>query len=113
MQTQVSREVLRLLEGRGIKWEWCCSAVERPVENYSERQEDGCTRFWAEVPGCDRYVRVVVWPNGVFRTAHFDRGFRKRVTELRKRPTKGDPRIVGVDASSRKPKQVLHSTRWA
>jgi hypothetical protein len=96
MQTHASQEVLRLLEVRGLKWEWCCSAVQHPVLGYSERQQDGCSRFWAQIPGCDRYVRVVVWPNGVFRTAHFDRNFRKRLT-------KGDPRIVGIDASSRKP----------
>ena len=88
-----NQEVLSRLEARGIQWDWCCTAVQQPVFGYSEKQLSGCVRFWAQVPGVNRYIRVVLKPDGEFLTAHFDRKFRKRVT-------KRDPLIIGISATS-------------
>jgi hypothetical protein len=85
---QANPTILEMLEARGLKFEWCCSAVRDPVFGYREVQDDNCVRVWTQIPDCDRYIRVVVFPNGAFRTARFDRNFRKRVHrgEIRQHP---------------------------
>jgi len=94
--------VLCRLAERGLLWAWCRNAMREPVFGYHEHQQDGCSRCWAHIPESDRYVRVVLWPDGSFRTAHLDRAFRKRV--LRR-----DPLIVGVDASLRDAGKDTHN----
>jgi hypothetical protein len=93
--------VLSGLAERGLLWAWCRNAIQQPVFGYSEQQLDGCSRYWAHIPHLDRYVRVVLWPDGRFRTAHLDRAFRKRV--LRR-----DPQIVGIDANLRDARKDTH-----
>jgi len=76
---QADPSFLALLRARGLQLEWCCSAVQAPVFGYRETQEDDSVRVWTRVPGCERYVRVVIFPDGRFRAARYDRDFRKRV----------------------------------
>lgn len=94
--------VLCRLAERGLLWAWCRNAIQEPIFGYSEHQQDGCRRCWARIPEIDRYVRVVLWPDGKFRTAHLDRAFRKRV--LRR-----DPKIVGTHASLRDAGKDTHN----
>ncbi len=56
----------------------CERVVADPLER--EDQERGRTAFWAYVREEDKYLKVVVEPDGEeIVTAHFDRGFERRV----------------------------------
>jgi len=95
-QATPDQSLLSKLAARGLLWEWCCNAISHPIFGYTETQErEGRCPMrlcWAEVPGTNRFVRVVLWPNGAVRTAHLDRGFRKRVK-------RHDPTIFVANAS--------------
>lgn len=61
-----------------ITIEMCERTVAEPVA--SERSVKGRVAYWGYVEGEDRYLKVVVEPDGEeVVTAHFDRGFGRRV----------------------------------
>ena len=64
---------------QGITLGLCECVVSEPVER-DRQPEDGRTVYWGYVPEVDRYLRVVVEPDGEeIVTAHFDRGFKRKV----------------------------------
>ena len=54
--------------------EWIRHVVSNPVRE--QTQADGRIRRWAPIPEMDRYLRVVLLPDGeTIRNAFFDRRF--------------------------------------
>ena len=58
-----------------LKTEWIEAALRNPIRK--EMQENGRTRYWAFIEEADKYLRVVVEPDGeTVHNAFFDRRFR-------------------------------------
>lgn len=61
-----------------ITLEMCERVKEGPVR--AHEQDDGRTVYWGYVPEVERYLRVVLLPDGeTIWTAHLDRNFRKKM----------------------------------
>ncbi len=61
----------------------CERVVSEPMER--EAQDTGRTAYWGHVPEKGRYLKVVLEPGGEeIVTAHWDRGFRRRVERRQK-----------------------------
>ena len=62
-----------------IRLEWIERTVQTPIR--SERQTDGRIRLWAYIPEEDKYLRVIVLPDGeTVHNAFLDRSFREDKT---------------------------------
>lgn len=60
----------------GIKDEWIRLAVKRPV--HSTIQSDGRIRSWVWIAEVEKYLRVILLPDGeTIHNAFFDRNFKK------------------------------------
>jgi hypothetical protein len=58
-----------------LKTEWIEAALRNPIRK--ETQENGRTRYWVFIEEADKYLRVVVEPDGeTVHNAFFDRRFR-------------------------------------
>jgi len=58
-----------------IKMEWIEETVSNPI--YTEVQSDGRIRKWKKVEGENKYLRVILLPDGeTVHNAFFDRGFK-------------------------------------
>ena len=58
-----------------LKTEWIEAALRNPIRK--ETQENGRMRYWAFIEEADKYLRVVVEPDGeTVHNAFFDRRFR-------------------------------------
>ena len=69
---------LHKLQERGLEPGWCEAVVAAPLAR--EVQHDGRIRYWGEVPGTGKILRVVLLSDGeTFHNAFFDRNFAKRV----------------------------------
>ncbi len=56
---------------------WCQQVINNPLKK--EVQPDGRIRFWGEIPGKEKPLRVVTLEDGqTIHNAFFDRGFFKR-----------------------------------
>lgn len=63
---------------RSIHREWCEATVRNPVD--MKKQPNGRMQYWGYVAKEDRYIRVVVEPDGeTMHTAHWDRNFKRRM----------------------------------
>jgi hypothetical protein len=61
-----------------ITIEMCERVKAEPMRR--EDQNNGRTAYWGHVPEKDRYLKVIVEPDGEeIVTAHWDRGFRREV----------------------------------
>jgi len=59
-----------------IKEEWIKSAIDSPLK--TEIQKDGRIRKWTYLKEIDKYLRVILLPDGVtVHNAFFDRGFQE------------------------------------
>ena len=59
-----------------IKEEWIQSAIDKPIK--TEVQRDGRIRKWVNIREVDKYLRVILLPDGVtVHNAFFDRGFQE------------------------------------
>jgi hypothetical protein len=59
-----------------IKSEWIESVIQNPQR--TEIQSDGRVRKWAKVPEVNKYLRVILLPDGVtVHNAFFDRSFKE------------------------------------
>lgn len=68
-----------LKEREYLSVELCESIIKKNL--YSEIQSDGRVRYWGYVPEYDKYLRVVVEPDGeTILTAHFERNFKNKLT---------------------------------
>ena len=60
----------------GIKDVWIRLAVKRPV--HSNIQSDGRIRNWVWIPEVEKYLRVILLPDGeTVHNAFFDRNFKR------------------------------------
>jgi hypothetical protein len=71
-------EIEGILKARGIDPAWCELALVQPAERCV--QDDGRIRIFVYVQERDKYLRVILRPDGeTLRTAFFDRNYLKRV----------------------------------
>jgi hypothetical protein len=67
-----------LKEREYLTVELCELVVKESI--YSEIQDDGRIKYWGYVPEYDKYLRVVIEPDGeTILTAHFDRNFKNKI----------------------------------
>jgi hypothetical protein len=65
---------------REITLEMCEKVMAEPLNEDSENQPRGRTAFWGYVAEKSRYLKVVVEADGEeITTAHWDRGFRRKM----------------------------------
>jgi len=61
-----------------IKDEWISETIDNPI--HIEIQSDGRIRKWKKIPGEDKFLRVVLLPDGeIVHNAFFDRSFKGEV----------------------------------
>lgn len=59
-----------------ISYEWLLQAIDTPV--HAEIQSDGRIRKWARIDEIDKYLRVILLPDGeTVHNAFFDRRFKE------------------------------------
>jgi hypothetical protein len=73
--TQYFLYAVKRLDRSKIKMDWIEETVKHP--DYSEIQSDGRIRKWKKIQEEDRYLRVIVLPDGeTVHNAFFDRTFK-------------------------------------
>ena len=63
-----------------IKMEWVEETIKNPL--YTEVQEDGRIRKWKKIEEEDKFLRVILLPDGeTVHNAFFDRSFKEEINE--------------------------------
>ncbi len=63
-----------------IKMEWVEETIKNPL--YTEVQEDGRIRKWKKIEEEDKFLRVILLPDGeTVHNAFFDRSFKEGINE--------------------------------
>lgn len=77
--THFLRDRAEWADRQGITVELCERVVAGAVEQ-EYQPENGRTAYWGHVSEVDRYLKVVVEPDGEeIVTTHFDRGFKRKM----------------------------------
>lgn len=74
--TQYFLYTRKRIDRAGIKDEWIQRAMNKPI--HTETQSDGRIRKWIRIPEANKYLRVILLPDGeTVHNAFFDRHYHK------------------------------------
>ncbi|MFH1860751.1 MAG: hypothetical protein ABH870_07055 [bacterium] len=77
--TQYFLHIQQRLDRAKIKIEWIKETIDNPT--YKEIQVDGRIRKWKKIDEEDKFLRVILLPDGeTVHNAFFDRGLKRRMT---------------------------------
>ena len=79
-QTEYFKYTRRRFDRSAIRDEWILETIKNPLKTIT--QTDGRIKKWAKIIEVDRYLRVILLPDGeTIHNAFFDRSFKEDIHE--------------------------------